>query len=125
MYIPTLGRFTKNIETNNYEKRVILGDSVYRILIPFDKWNVLHTKSIQRWILRNKNTPDQPFQWGKFMKEVGVTPAMITENLCERCGLINGCFKSNVDIWRHVHLHHLLIQTHHHLLRLLIQVLNN
>lgn len=94
MYIPTLGRFTKNIETNNYEKRVILGDSVYRILIPFDKWNVLHTKSIQRWILRNKNTPDQPFQWGKFMKEVGVTPAMITENLCERCGLINGCFKS-------------------------------
>ena len=94
MYIPTLGRFTKNNESNNYEKRVIIGDSVYRIIIPFDKWNVLHTKSIQRWILRNKDTPDQPFQWGTFMKEQSVSPTMITDNLCEKCGIRFGCFKS-------------------------------
>jgi len=94
MYIPTLGRFTKNNESNNYEKRVILGESVYRIQIPFDKWNVLHTKSIQRWVARNKDTPDQPFQWGTFMKETTVSPTMVSENLCERCGMKLGCFKT-------------------------------
>jgi hypothetical protein len=94
IYIPTLGRFTKNNLSNNYEKRVIIGEEVYRILIPFDKWNVLHTKSIQRWILRNKDTPDQPFQWGVFMKEESVSPIMVTDNLCEQCGMKLGCFKS-------------------------------
>ena len=94
VYIPTLGRFTKNIVSNNYEKRVIIGENVYRILIPFDRWNVLHTKSIQRWIARNKDTTDQPFQWGVFTKEQSVTPEMVLENLCEICGLKLGCFKT-------------------------------
>lgn len=94
MYLPSLHKFTKNLEQKNYQKRMIVGENVFRLSIPFETWdNVTTTKNVQRWITKNKHKIISHFPWGTILKEDSILPHMITDHLCEFCNEPCSSFK--------------------------------
>lgn len=97
--LPPLKRFVKNPYTGSYQKRIIIGDSVYRLDITEEEWGLRNANLISKWIIRNSDSLKTKFRWGKITKENGVHPSMIIENRCEYC---NRQFDSHKQKLRHM-----------------------
>lgn len=96
MFIPSYTRFTKDKDTNTFQKRYIVQDSVYRVIIPVDDWHkTIHNKII-RWINTNTQCLSRPFPFGTIQYEEHITPDMVTKHACEKCGKIFQCLKNKL-----------------------------
>lgn len=84
--IPSLKRFEYNEITNSYEKRMIIDDKVYRILIPETRWSVKTRQNIQYWFTVHKDPINTAFPYGDIHQEEGTNVIDVLNNACEYCG---------------------------------------
>jgi hypothetical protein len=96
MYIPSHTRFTKNKSNNTFEKRYILDNNIYHITVTYSEWDKHLHKKIVRWFSTGKEHTTRPFPYGTLELERGITPQMIKDNACEKCGKCLKTFKNKI-----------------------------
>lgn len=94
MYIPSHTRFTKNKESNTFEKRYIVDGCIYKVIIPAEEWNTFINRKILRWFNQYESPMTTPFPYGTLVYETGVTEYMIDNMACEKCNKILKTFKN-------------------------------
>lgn len=84
--IPSLKKFEYNDLTDSYEKRIIINNKVYRIIVLNKTWNSKSRQQIQYWFKIHNDPINNVFPYGVIQHENNVNATDVINNSCEHCG---------------------------------------
>jgi len=74
--------------TDTYQKRYVISNNVYRVIIPANHWDKNTNKKVLRWLTSHNQCIHSPFPHGTLVHESEVTKDMLINHTCEKCGKI-------------------------------------